>query len=517
VSLELADLPRSVLRYGVGIWRRRWAAVAVAWTSALLLWAAIWLLPDKYESAAQVFVQTESILDPVMTGVTARPNYERRVEVMRLQLLTRPNVEEIIYRSGLDKEVKGGSDAERRASMERLIDWVAGDITINSPQEMYFVITYKNSDPAISKSVVDATLNLLIEQDLGASLTEREEANRRLEAEIAAFDTRLTAKEREVADYRRTHAEELAVVDGNARDRELLTADLSRVEDEIAMTQRRVTSLRGELSATRSAASSTELDNLKVELAALRSQYNEDYPDIAAVKARIAQLEVSGAGEASSSSEYRRATAELRAAQDSVAGLEDRRIRIRGQLEELAFTMGQAPKVLADLQRIERDYEQTRKSYEELLERRDRLSLTASLGAGSQGVEYKIYERPRVSLVPVAPPRLLMIIGATIAALGAGVAAAIGMTWMRRTFTHPDSLNEVFGLPVLGALSEVSSTVVKEERKTDLRRLAVSLAGLFALAGAYAWWDVFRVPTVAEGAAPAIKGEQGVKPDASKG
>jgi len=502
VSIELADLPRSVIRYGVGLWRRRWAAVAVAWGVALVLWAGIFLLPDRYESSAQVFVQTESILDPVMNGVTARPNYEKRVEVMRLQLLTRPNIEEIIYRSGLDREVKGRTDGERRASMERLIDRVGETISIASPQNMYFVITYRNSDPAIARAVVDATLNLLIEQDLGASLSEREEARRRLDAEIAAFDARLTAKESEVADYRRIHAEELALVEGKARNRDTLAADLSRVEDEIMVAQRRVFSLRGELGATRSASNSAELDRLTVELSNLRSQYNEDYPDIQVVKARIAELQRSGAGDAPVSGEYRRAAAELRAAQDAVAGLENRRTRIRAEIEGLAFTLGQAPAVLANLQRIERDYEQTRRSYEELLQRRDRLSMTTSLGAGAQGVEYKIYERPRASMVPAAPPRLLMIIGAALLALGAGVAAAFGMTWLRRTFSHADGLGEAFGLPVLGALSEIASDEVTAARRTDLRRFAVSLVGLFALCGAYAWWEVFRVPAHASGAAP---------------
>ena len=43
------------------------------------------MLPDKYESRAHVYVQTETILEPVLNGVVARPDYARRVEVMTLQ------------------------------------------------------------------------------------------------------------------------------------------------------------------------------------------------------------------------------------------------------------------------------------------------------------------------------------------------------------------------------------------------------------------------------------------------
>lgn len=502
---ELADLPRPIIRYGVGLWRRRWTVTTVTWTAALLGWFALWLIPDKYESRAQVYVQTETVLDPVMTGVTARPNYEKRVEVMRLQLLTRPNVEEIIYRSGLDKDVKAVDPREKRAQLERLIDWVASEISITSPQEMYFVIDYKNSDPTIARNVVDSALNLLIEQDLGASLSENEEARKRLDAEVAAFDERLTAKEQEVAAFRRRHAEELALVEGNDRRRDLMESELSRVTDELALAERRVSTARSLLASTQSTSSGSELDRLMVELATLRSQYQENYPDIQAVKARIQQLQAGDDTALPSNPEYKRLAAELRAAQDIAAGLQDRQKRLRGDLDALDFAIGQAPRAVADLQRIERDYEQTRKNYEELLQRRDRLAITANLGAGSQGVEYKVFERPQVSLIPASRQfRVLLIAGVSILALGAGVAAAIVLTWMQKTFSQTSELQAAFGLPVLGALSEVRSEAVNAERRRDVKRLVGAAAALAAVAAFYVYWEVVRLPRVGiDGAATA--------------
>jgi polysaccharide chain length determinant protein (PEP-CTERM system associated) len=509
-GFDIADLPRPIIRYGVGLWRRRWLAAIVTWAAALVGFFALWLVPDKYESRAQVYVQTETILDPVMNGVTARPNYEKRVEVMRLQLLTRPNVEEIIYRSGLDKEIKTKSPRDRRAQMERMIDWVADEITITSPQEMYFVIEYKNSDPTIARNVVDSALNLLIEQDLGASLSENEEARKRLDSEIAAFDKRLSAKEQEIAAFRRRHAEELALVEGNDRRRELMEADLSRVTDELALAERRVTTARSLLGATQSTSSGAELDKLMVELATLRSQYEENYPDIQVLKARIEQLQRGGSRDLPSNPEYKRLAAELRAAEDVAAGLADRQKRLRADLDALAVTMGQAPRAVADLQRIERDYEQTRKNYEELIARRDRLAITASLGPGSQGVEYKVFERPEVSLIPASQQfRMLLIAGVALLSLAAGVAAALLLTWMRKTFAQSSELQAAFGLPVLGALSEVRSEAVRRERRRDMRRLAAAAAGLAALAVLYVYWEVVRLPAVAgDGAATASIAEE---------
>lgn len=496
---DLADLPRPVIRYAIGLWRRRWIVVIAAWIAAFAGWFGVWLLPDKYESRAQVFVQTESILQPVMTGVTAQPNYERRVEVMRQQLLTRPNVEEVIYRSGLHQTIKARSEIERRVKLEKLIAWVGNEIKVTSPQEMYFNISYRYGERDIARDVVDAVLNLLIEQDLGASLQEKEEARRLLDAEIKNFEDRLTAKEREVAAFRRDHAEELAVIEGNVRRREQRETDLARIATDLAVEERRVATLRGLLAATPATSSGPELDRLKVDLAQLRSQYNETYPDIENLKARIAQLEGSGGTLLPVNPEHRRLATELATASGAVEGLRSAEAKARAELGALAVTIGAAPAVEAEQQQIVRDYEQTRKSYEELLGRRDRLALTSSLGAGGQGVEYKIFERPTAALTPATPPRMLFILAALVGAFGAGAAAALLITYFDRSFTQSTDLEEAFGLTVLGSVSVVPTRIAGAAMRRDLAWLGAACAGLVLIAFGYLYFEVLRLPAASAG------------------
>ncbi|MFQ5564167.1 MAG: XrtA system polysaccharide chain length determinant [Parvularculaceae bacterium] len=490
---DISDLPRPVIRYGVGLWRRRWLVVAAAWAFALLGWFAVWLIPDKYESRAQVFVQTETILEPVLNGVIARPNYEQRVEVMRLQLLTRPNVEEIVRRAGLDKTIEARTELARRAKMEKLVDWVAGEIHIESPREMYFVISYKNGDPAMARRVVDAVLNLLIEQDLGASLAEKEEARRRLDQRIAEFDARLTAKEREEAEFRRAHASELAASQSNLRRREMKEGELRRAEDELAQARRRLATLENLLAQTSRTSSGDELDTLKVRLAQLRSQYNENYPDIQDLEARIAQLETAGRATLPTNPEYTRIQADMRAVKDKIAGLEERRERLNGELQTLDLAISATPGAEAELQRIVRDYEQTRKTYDELAARRDRLALTSALGAGGQGVEYMIFERPAEALSPSDPPRLLLILGVFALAFAGGGGVAFLLTYLARTYAQSTDLEDAFDLPVLGAFSEAKSMVVSGVRRAEMVKLAGACAGLAVATLGLAYFEALRI------------------------
>lgn len=492
--VELSQLPRPVIRHLNGLWRQRWIVIAVVWCVALVGWFAVWMLPDRFESRAHVFVQTETILEPVLNGFTARPDYTQRVEVMRLQLLTRPNVEEIVMRAGMDENIEARSPLERRAKMEALINNVAESIRIDSPRDMYFVISYTNKNPEMAQAIVDAVLNLLIEQDLGATLSESESARRRLNLQIEQFEEKLTANERAVAQYRRDNATELAGSQSTVRRRDSKENELARTTDEIERTKARLISLKNLLSATPRTTSGDELDKLKVELSDLRSKYEESHPDIRGVVARIEQLENGAGGSLSTNPEFRRLQSEQRAAEESIIALEQREARLRNELEMLDAAVGQAPAVEAGLQQIIREYEQTQKTYAELLARRDRLELTRNLGAAGRGVEYQIFERPQTALVPSEPPRLLLIIGVLVISAGAGVGSAFLLTIMDKSYTQSAELQEAFGLPVLGAISEVASPAVVDRRIRDFRMLFGAVFGLLIVGGIYSYFSIYKPP-----------------------
>ena len=54
------------------IWRRRWHALILSWVVCLTGWIAVAVLPDKYQSEARIYVDTESILGPLLRGIAVR-------------------------------------------------------------------------------------------------------------------------------------------------------------------------------------------------------------------------------------------------------------------------------------------------------------------------------------------------------------------------------------------------------------------------------------------------------------
>ncbi len=490
---RMEDLPAPLIRHLNGLWRRRWMVVAAVWGAALVGWFGVWLLPDRYESRAQVYVQTETVLQPVLRDVVASPDYTDRVDVMRLQLLARPNLEEILYRAGLDRRIEASSEIERRAALQGLVNGLESGIKIESPRDMYFVISYAHGDPEVARAVTDAVLNLLIEQDIGASLSESSAARRRLDLQIEEFEERLSANELKVAEFRRDHAIELAAAEGVDRRRSQKESELTRIAEEIGQTRGRILTLENLRSATPRGASGGELERLRVELADLRSRYEESHPDIRGVTARITELERADGG-LSANPEFIRLQSELKVARNSLAALEAREVTLREDLNALDIAAGQAPAVIAELQQIERQYDTTKNTYEDLLSRRDRLQLTENLGTAGRGVDYQVFERPERALKPSAPPRQLLIYTAIFGAIIVGVAFGVLVNLIDRTYTQSEELEKAFGLPVLGAFTEAMSQDVRTSRRRDVIRLACAGAALLAMGLVYNYLSVVRLP-----------------------
>jgi len=63
------DLIRQGLTLLQGMWQRRWIGLGVAWIVGICGVIAIMRMPDVYEASARIYVDTQSVLKPLMQGL----------------------------------------------------------------------------------------------------------------------------------------------------------------------------------------------------------------------------------------------------------------------------------------------------------------------------------------------------------------------------------------------------------------------------------------------------------------
>jgi len=142
--------------------------------------------------------------------------------------------------------------------------------------------------------------------------------------------------------------------------------------------------------------------------------------------------------------------------------------------------METAPEVEAELKKLTRDYDVLRERYGALLQQLESAKLSERVGQTDQ-VDFAILDPPAALASPVAPPRLLLLIGVLFAGLGAGAAAAWALSKLNPVYDSLSALRGATGLPVLGAISLTWLDRRRARRKTELLRVAVAGAVLIVL------------------------------------
>ena len=157
----MEDLSAQLLPYLKGIWKYRWHGAITIWVVAIAGWLAVYKLPDNYKSSARIYVDTESVLKPLLAGMAQPPNVEQQVTIMSRTLISRPNVERVIRMVDLDIKTRTVQDSEK------LIKDLMDDIKVEATgRDNLFTISYANEDPKTAKGVVQSLLTIFVEGSL---------------------------------------------------------------------------------------------------------------------------------------------------------------------------------------------------------------------------------------------------------------------------------------------------------------------------------------------------------------
>lgn len=495
------------------MWKHRWLGLLVAWVAAALAATMVLLVPDKYEATARIYVDTQSILKPLMSGLAVQPNVEQQVVMLSRTLISRPNVDKLVRMADLD--LKNPSKEAR----EGLIDDLMKALEIKTVgRDNLYLLSYRDSDPNRAKRVIQSLVSIFVESSLGDTRKDSSAARKFIDEQIKVYVAKLEQAEARLKEFKLRNIE-LQTADGQdmAAHLGLVSGQLGQARLELREAENARDAARRQLDAEKSQSADltsrsllqesalsiatpeidARIEAQKRSLDALLQRFTEQHPDVAGTRRLLAELEAVKRKEVQELRKtalaapqsatgtgliYQELNRLLANSEVQVAALRARVGEYAARFNRARELMKTAPQIEAEFAQLNRDYDTNKKNYNDLVARRESAALSGDLESAAGVADFRLIDPPRASPKPVAPNRVLLLPLALLAGVGAGLACAFVASQLRAVFFDARSVREVLGLPLLGVVTLVMDEGAVGRERAELRRfllVCASLLGVF--------------------------------------
>lgn len=504
-----------IIRQGLGIlraaWKYRRLGMLVAWVVGAIAAGIILRIPDRYEASARIFVDTQSILKPLMSGLAVQPNIEQQVMMLSRTLISRPNVEKLVRMADLDLSIKG------KAEQDALIDGLMTTLKIQSAgRDNIYALSYRDTDPVKAQRVVQALVSIFVESSLGNKRQDSDSARKFIEEQIRNYEKKLEEAENRLKEYKLRNVE-LQTGEGRSGVDRLssLTTELNSSRLALREAENSRDAMRRQIigeepvllpeatTSTDSGISLPEIDGRidvqKRNLDNLLQRYTDQHPDVLGTRRLIKDLEdqkrqeliarkkfamANPGSSVSNNPVYQQLKVSLAETEANVASLQARVAEYEARYKRTTDLLRTQPQLESEFTQLNRDYDIHKKNYEQLVSRRESAELSGDLEAAGSIADFRLIDPPRASTTPVAPNRLLLLPAGLLIALAAGLFVAFAASQIRPVFFDGKSLRDETGLPLLGTVSLIPNETRRLKERASLRRFLIATAGLAVAYGA---------------------------------
>lgn len=513
---EIIQQALAVLR---AMWLRRWVGLIVAAAVAVIAAVVVAKLPDRYEASARIYVDTQTVLKPLMSGLTVQPDINQQISLLARTLITRPNMEKLMRSADLDLAVTTPQDKDA------MIDGLTSRIKLTGGgRENIYDISIQDPDPARAKRIVENLVSMFVESGIGGKRRDTETARRFIDEQIKSHEKRLQDAEQRLKEFKLRNIGAATEVGGQDYFGRIasLNDEIARLRLELRAAEQSRDAIKRELagedpvilpeSGGGGGSPVPELDSRievqKKGLDELLRRFTEQHPDVQATRRLIAQLEEqkrqelearkkaagSGAGRYSSSTNpvFQQLKISLAEQEANVASLRARLSEQQSRLDQLRAAAGKVPEREIELTQMNRDYDVLKRNYEQLIAKRESAAISEDVDSTAALADFRVIDPPRVSPQPVFPNRLAFVGLALLVSLLAGVAASFIYSQLFAVVQDAKTLRSLSNRPVLGSVGLlVDAAVIRRERILNLA-FASGAVFIFLCYGAWVGWIVIH-------------------------
>jgi polysaccharide chain length determinant protein (PEP-CTERM system associated) len=477
----MQEIFEEIIDYLKGIWLKRRYIIIATWLICPIGWYFVAQMPDVYESEARVYVDTQSLLRPLLKGLTVETNPNTQIRLMVKTLLSRPNLERISRMTDLD--VQATNTVEYEAIIKNLKD----NIEISSGgRENIYTLSIENKDPQMAKNIVQSALTVFIVITLGETRSDSDSAQKFLNTQIKDYERRLSESEARLTSFKQKYSGILPNQSGGYYSNlNSSKENLKAIELEILENKTRLESAKSQLAHSVGATESnnkiksetsiqttydSRINELEAQLDSLRLRYTDKHPDVVEVtrslehlnKQRSAEIEKYLAQDTQNNTGIARLSAnpviqevqiQVNQLENQIASLNVRADDYRQRVIELESKIHTLPEIEAQLIALNRGYNITKEKYEEILSRRETAQLAQQADETTDKIQFRVIDPPRAATKPSGPKRFVLFGVVSVLGLGVGLGLSFIMSQLTPVVTSTMQISKITGVPVFGVVS----------------------------------------------------------------
>jgi polysaccharide chain length determinant protein (PEP-CTERM system associated) len=451
--------------------------MGISWLVAVVGWVYVSALPDQYQSSAQVLVDTDSMLRPLLRGLAIESNFDQRVQLITKTLLSRPNLEKLARMTDLDIQ------ANTPEQINALITRLQKSIKLSSTRRQdFYTISVVDADAKTAKLLVESLITIFIEDALGNTRQDSSAAQKFLMEQINEYEARLTKAENRIKEFKqenvgkmpdagRGYFEQLQAAQTTLEQARLQYKEALNRRDEL---KRQIAGEEPVFGFADTSPTQLQMHPLDERIAHLKNQidelllsYTENHPNVIARKEQLAELErereqdlasrpnvkTKSAQRLETNPIYQQLKISLGQTEAEVSSLKVRVDEYEKRVTKLNKLVNTGPEIEAKLQSLNRDYALNKQNYDTLVARLESAKLGEEAEQSGDNIKFQIINPPQVPLQPSGPNRLLLSSTSIFVAIGAGIGLAFLLSQLRPAIYDRRTLKLVSGYPVFGVVS----------------------------------------------------------------
>jgi len=496
------------------ILRRRWWIILPFCLSIIVGIILAFTLPKYYQSETLILIKPPKVAANYIQSVVTT-DIDSRLEAFSRQIMSRSNLEKIMKNFNMYTEPKMGllfvedrvADMKKRISVQLIrressSKWGMGNAYA-------FSISFKGKEPEKVMKVTNALASYFIDENIQFRAIEAIGTSNFLDEELIPIREELVAKEKVLKEYREKYMgelpeqlgsnmgmlirieEQLKVKQTNLLDAQNKLAMLNGQIKEGALLFGQGATVTGDGRIVSDFGHSISLEQARAMLSYLETRYTQKHPDIIRMKKIISDLEKTkeeNGKDTSGVSQYIPANArmEIERIKVTINTLTTDVAKLKSQIRVYEGRIENTPRREQELKSLERDYNNIRRSYDMMLNKKLEAAVSVNMEKKQKGEKFQILDPAWLPEKPVFPNMKILFLLTLVAGPNIGLGLVFLLEYLDTSFRSPKDIESDLGFPVLATIPLIFDQKYRRRQRMNQAFSVVSIMLSFILLSAFA-------------------------------